>query len=166
MRRVPLYPTLTLPARGGGKGGGKRRKGGTRVSGRVSSARPHRPQYDAALGGSCRGGPARTPGGVAQRLARPGERLQLVDDGAAAALSRGVGWLSVLLWHPVEPAGPAGSAPGHVCRAEEFRDQSQRSDLLGGDPQHLSIHRRGDRAEDGRRARTGIGDEPAISAET
>src|SRR5437868_10396940 len=102
---------------------------------------------------------------VAQRLARPGERLQLDDDGAAAAVSRGAGRLSVLLWHPVEPAGSAGGAPRHFCRAEEFRDRFQRPDLLEGDRQHLSLYRRGDIAEDGGRACAGLGDEPAISAE-
>src|SRR5271155_2057764 len=120
---------------------------------------------DRSVRGSYWSGWETAPGGVAQRLARSGECLQLADDGAAAAVSRGAGRLSVLLWHPAEPAGPAGSAPRHVCRAEEFRDRFQRPDLLEGDRQHLPLYRRGDIAEDGRRPRIGIGDEPAIPAE-
>src|SRR5712691_7800609 len=85
---------------------------------------------DDPLRASRRGRPTGAASGIRRRLARPRERLQLANDGAAAAVSGGLGGLPVLLWHPVELAGPAGRAPWGLCRAEDFRDQYQRPDLL------------------------------------
>ena len=145
------------PARAGSGGGPRQREGE-----RHSSARPeHDAPSEPLVGVPAR--PSAPP--LAEHLARPPERVQLADDGAAAAVSGGAGRLSVLLRHSVEPAGPPGRACRHLCRAEEFRDQFQRPDLLAGGRQHLRLYRRRDVAEDGRRSRAGVGDEPAIPAE-
>src|SRR5262249_33154812 len=90
-----------------------------RPSSRRSIARP---DNDPSLGAGFRLRPAARTG-VDRRLARPPERIQLANDVAATAVFGGAGRLSVLLWHSVEPAGPAGGSPRNLCRVEEFRDQ-------------------------------------------
>src|ERR1700756_823266 len=86
---------------------------------------------DAALGAFPRDGRAAVaPHRVVGHLARPPERVQLADDGPAAAVSGGAGRVSILLRHSLEPAGPPGRACWHLCRAEEFHDRLQGRDLL------------------------------------
>ena len=72
-----------------------RGEGGARASGRVRGT-GRRGNGDTALGAAGRGSPACAARRLSQ-LARPGERVQLADDGAAAAVSGGAGRLSVLL---------------------------------------------------------------------
>ena len=98
-------------------------------------------------------------------LDRTRGRVQLADDHSAGDVSAAAGRLSAGLRRLAQSGEPAGRQGRHLRRSGEFHRRCARSGVLAGGAEHVRLHVLRDRAEDGRRAWPGTGDEPGLQVQ-